>query len=147
MNTVTRLIAIVIIIAAAVGIPHLLKQGDDSGKEVGFTQSGEETIVAIHKPPRFVDLGTTSCAPCRVMLGVMEVLEQRYPEALQVDFINVQLDADSVKFYGIRAIPTQIFYSPDGQELFRHIGVMRADEIVAKWKTLGYDLDAPAEET
>lgn len=145
MNTVTRLIAIVIIIAAAIGIPHLLKTGDDGGKDLGSIQSSKETVVEVDLP-RFVDLGTTYCIPCRVMLGVMEVLEQQYPDSLQVEFVNVQLDESNLELYNVRAIPTQIFYSPEGQELFRHIGVMPADEVVAKWKALGYDLDASAKE-
>jgi len=90
--------------------------------------------------PRFLDLGTTTCAPCKVMLGVMEELRQRFPGSLIVDFINVNLDSGAMDSYGLRAIPSQIFFAPDGTELFRHTGVMRADDIVAKWAELGFPL-------
>ena len=36
--------------------------------------------------------------------------------------------------YGIRVIPTQIFFAADGKELFRHEGFFSKEDIVAKWK-------------
>ncbi len=95
--------------------------------------------------PRFVDLGTTSCAPCKVMLAVMADLERRYPGAVQIEFVNVKDDPDKLDQFGVKVIPTQIFFSPEGKELFRHTGVYPVEAIVAKWKELGYDL-APRKE-
>ncbi|PLX84252.1 MAG: thioredoxin, partial [Desulfuromonas sp.] len=34
--------------------------------------------------------------------------------------------------------PTQIFYAPDGSELYRHTGFYGREEILAKWQELGY---------
>ena len=39
--------------------------------------------------------------------------------------------------YGIRMIPTQIFYDAAGKELFRHEGFFGKEEILAKWKEYG----------
>lgn len=91
--------------------------------------------------PRFVDVGTTTCAPCRVMLGVMEELEARCPDTLKVEFVHTGEDPEAAERLGIRAIPTQLFYAPDGKELFRHTGVMRAGDVVAKWAELGFALE------
>ncbi len=38
-------------------------------------------------------------------------------------------------------IPTQIFYAADGKELFRHTGFYGREEILGKWKELGYEFD------
>jgi thioredoxin 1 len=92
--------------------------------------------------PRFVDLGTTSCAPCKVMLGVMKELEAQYASALLIEFVNVHDQPAAMDTYGINVIPTQIFFAPDGKELFRHVGVMRAEAVVSKWSELGYPLVA-----
>ncbi len=39
-------------------------------------------------------------------------------------------------------IPTQIFYDADGKERFRHVGFFGKDDILAKWKELGVNLNA-----
>ncbi len=93
--------------------------------------------------PRFVDVGTTSCAPCKVMMGVLAELEARYPDSLKVEFINSHDNPDVAEKLNITAIPSQMFYSPGGQEIFRHAGVMRTDAVVAKWKELGLILPEP----
>lgn len=90
--------------------------------------------------PRFVDLGTTTCAPCKVMLGVMAEFEQRYPGALIVEFIDVQRHPEEAERFGVQVIPSQIFYDGNGRELYRHTGVFPTDAIAAKWAELGYRL-------
>ena len=40
--------------------------------------------------------------------------------------------------YGIRVIPTQIFFDPQGKELFRHEGFFSKDDILETWRRLGY---------
>jgi thioredoxin 1 len=94
--------------------------------------------------PRLVDLGATACIPCKVMAGILEDLKRDFPGRLQVEFINVNEQPEVAKPYGVQLIPTQIFISASGHELFRHTGVYSEKDIVAKWKDLGVDLDAPA---
>ena len=123
----------VIIAVSVVAIPLLLK-----GNRV---ESGSRRTDAAL--PRFVDLGTTTCPPCRVMLGVMEELKKKYPDEMIVEFVNVQEKPEEVSRYGIRVIPAQIFYDPSGKELYRHIGVFRTEEIIEKWADLGFRFEPP----
>ncbi len=46
------------------------------------------------------------------------------------------------KQYGIRVMPTQVFFDATGKERFRHEGFISKDDILAKWKELGVDLSA-----
>ncbi len=94
--------------------------------------------------PRFVDIGTTTCAPCRVMLGVMGELDERFAGQMVVEFLNTHDRPGDAAKLGITTIPTQIFYAPDGRELFRHVGVIRTEEIAAKWAELGFPLKPTA---
>ena len=66
--------------------------------------------------------------------------ERRYAGRLEVRIVDVFEDRASTERHGIRIIPTQVFFGPGGQELFRHEGVISKDLIVAKWKELGHDL-------
>jgi thioredoxin 1 len=132
----------VIIVIGVVAVPLFLKS---KGSAMTTAPEGvQSSLPAIGAPaaskalPRFVDLGTTTCAPCKVMLGVMAELEQKYPGVMTIEFVNVQEQPDAAQRYGIQTIPSQIFYAPDGRELYRHVGVFRAEAIIAKWAELGF---------
>ncbi|WP_419714898.1 thioredoxin family protein [Fundidesulfovibrio soli] len=69
-----------------------------------------------------VDLGAKSCIPCKMMIPVMDALEKDYAGKAAIIFIDVWENPEQGKKYGLRAIPTQIFYDRDGKETYRHEG-------------------------
>ncbi|MDO9069135.1 MAG: thioredoxin family protein [Deltaproteobacteria bacterium] len=91
------------------------------------------------KLPRMVDLGAGKCIPCKMMAPILDKLEKDLAGKLEVVFIDVWQNADEGSKYKIRVIPTQIFYSPEGKELFRHEGFYSREDILAKWKELGFE--------
>ncbi len=104
--------------------------------------------VAAAKLPKLLDLGATKCIPCKMMAPILEKLKKEYTGRLEVGFIDVWQNPDAAKQHKIDLIPTQIFYSDSGNELFRHVGFYGRDDILAKWKELGVDLSrkpAPAD--
>jgi thioredoxin 1 len=100
-----------------------------------------EVVEPVKKLPRLVDLGADKCIPCKMMMPVLRELDTKYKGKLQVEFYDVWKDPAPGQQYGIRVIPTQIFLSPDGKELFRHEGFFSKEDILAKWKKLGFDLN------
>ena len=97
---------------------------------------------APEKPlPRLVDLGAGKCIPCKKMAPILEELKKEYAGRLEVEFIDVWKNPDAGKKYGIKLIPTQIFYDASGKELFRNQGFLGKDDILAKWKELGVRLN------
>ena len=96
--------------------------------------------VAARPLPRLVDLGAGKCIPCKAMAPILEGLKAEYAGRMEVQFIDVWKDPDAARPYGIRMIPTQIFYGADGKELARHEGFMAKDEILAQWKAVGVSL-------
>jgi thioredoxin 1 len=70
--------------------------------------------------PRLVDLGAGKCIPCKRMAPILETLKVDYAGAVDVQFIDVWQSPDAGKPYGIRLIPTQIFFDRTGRERFRH---------------------------
>lgn len=98
--------------------------------------------VAEQKLPRLLDLGAKKCIPCKMMAPILAELTQEYAGRMEVEFIDVWQDAAAGGKYGIRSIPTQIFYSPEGKELFRHEGFLSKQDILAKWSELGYAFPA-----
>lgn len=90
--------------------------------------------------PRLVDLGAKKCIPCKQMIPVLGALTSEYAGRLEVVFIDVWENRAAGKEYGIRLIPTQIFYDASGKELFRHEGYWSKEAILAKFEELGVDL-------
>lgn len=134
----TKTIFAVVIVSAVLAIPLMLKSSRAKGPAQSSTVAVQKPATSSNGLPRFVGLGSTTCAPCKVMLGVMSELEQKYVGAMVIEFINAEQYPEQAERYGIRIIPSQIFYGPDGRELYRHTGVIRTEEIVAKWAELGF---------
>ena len=92
--------------------------------------------------PALIDLGSDKCVSCKMMLPVIEELRIEFAGKLQVDFLDVRKYPELSDMYGIKLIPTQIFYDASGKELFRHEGFYSADDILARWKVFGVELAA-----
>lgn len=131
-------ILIVVVLIAAVGVAVVIRRNP----------SGPEQMPDEYKPekllgkglPTLVDLGSDQCQACKLMNPVIEELKAEYAGQLQVNFLDARKYSQLSKLYGIKLIPTQIFYDASGKELFRHEGFYSKDDILAKWKELGVDL-------
>ncbi|MFC1462634.1 organomercurial lyase [Verrucomicrobiota bacterium] len=97
---------------------------------------------AAEKRPKLLDLGAKKCIPCKLMAPILDALEKEYKGKLDVEFIDVweRKNKKKAKEYGIRVIPTQVFLSAEGKELWRHEGFISKDGILEKWAELGVEL-------
>jgi thioredoxin 1 len=91
--------------------------------------------------PRLVDVGADKCVPCKAMAPILENLRQEYAGRLRVDFIDAWKYPDRAAPFNVYGIPTQIFFDPSGRELFRHVGFISKEEILATWQRLGFSLN------
>ena len=87
--------------------------------------------------PKLVDLGAGKCIPCKMMVPILEEFQEEYQGKFDAVFIDVWENKSAGEQYGIRVIPTQIFFDADGKELFRHEGFFSKEDILGKWKELG----------
>jgi len=86
-----------------------------------------------------VDLGAHKCIPCKMMAPIIEKLKEEYKGKAAILFIDVWEHREEAPKYGIRAIPTQIFYAKSGEEVYRHEGFMNKESIVAELQKLGVE--------
>jgi thioredoxin 1 len=75
-----------------------------------------------------------------MMAPILEDLTETKSDYFEVIFYDVYEDRSKAREFGIRAIPTQIFFSAQGEELFRHEGYYSRKQILDKWRDLGIDL-------
>jgi len=122
-----------IVLFAAAGAIRFQFFSDDTGSAA--TESHEARDVPVKGMVTMVDLGANACIPCKMMAPIMAKVEKKYKGKAAVIFIDVWKDQAPAKRFGIRAIPTQIFFDKKGSEVYRHEGFMseaNIDRIFAK---------------
>ena len=82
------------------------------------------------------DLGSTTCIPCKMMEPVLAALKKQYAGQAAVIFIDINKDRAAARKFGLRAIPTQIFFDKDGKERWRHEGFLDQKSAAAKLDAL-----------
>jgi len=94
-------------------------------------ESSKVPTVPVKGMVTMVDIGAKKCIPCKMMAPIMEELEKEYAGKAAIIFIDVWEHREQGEKFGIRAIPTQIFYDKDGKEVYRHEGFLEKEHIVA----------------
>jgi thioredoxin 1 len=84
-----------------------------------------------------VDLGANRCIPCKMMAPILNKMEKQYAGRAAIVFLDVWVDPQPAEYFRIRTIPTQIFFNKKGEEVYRHEGFMREEEIVGMLEKLG----------
>jgi thioredoxin 1 len=83
-----------------------------------------------------IDLGH-GMRPRKMMAPILEKLKKAYTGKAAIIFIDVWKNIDPARQYGIRAIPTQIFFDAGGREVHRHEGFMSEKDIVGQLNRMG----------
>lgn len=108
-----------------------------SGFPAGLAGAGTIPQVPADGMVTLVDLGAHKCIPCKMMAPILKKLKAKYQDQAAIVFIDVWENRDQAKKYGIRSIPTQIFYNENGKEVFRHVGFMSEKDIVKQLEKMG----------
>ncbi|MCE5334901.1 MAG: thioredoxin family protein [Desulfobacteraceae bacterium] len=86
-----------------------------------------------------VDIGAKKCIPCKMMLPILKELEEEYTSTgkAAIVFIDVWENPAVGHKFGIKSIPTQIFYDAEGKEVSRHEGFLDKNSIITRLETMG----------
>ena len=99
-----------------------------------ITNTNISDILASEKPV-LIDFWATWCGPCRVLSPTVDEIADEMGDKVTVAKCNVD-DADEIAAqFGIRNIPTLIFFK-DGQPAARMVGVVAKEDIVAQLEAL-----------
>ena len=135
-KTKMTIIAAAVLLAAAF-VWGLLQTGTET--QSGSRPASQETAAASPAPGEvaLLDLGADQCRPCKMMAPILEELKQAYEGRAEILFIDVWKNRDQAEKYGIQAIPTQIFFNEQGEEVRRHTGFMDKKAIVRNLSDMG----------
>jgi thioredoxin 1 len=126
---------ILLVVTAGVAAVAVVRQSRTPPADIEHGASA--TASAPARLPRMVDLGADKCIPCKEMAPILVELRKEYAGRATIEFIDVWKSPAAGEPYGVRIIPTQIFFDRDGKEVWRHEGFLPKAEIVAKLKELG----------
>ncbi len=87
--------------------------------------------------PVLVDFGANSCLPCRELRPVLKEIAAEYSEKAKILVIDVYKYQNLAREYKVLMLPTLVFFDSSGKEVFRNVGVMEKEKIVAKLKEIG----------
>jgi|GEM_PF-3215137 len=93
-----------------------------------------------YKPPMIVKLGRDNCIPCIEMNKILDEVRAIVGDKAIVKIIDIQLEPGAPDQYGIRVIPTEIFFDGDGKEIYRVEGVIQKDEVLSWLRKGGGEL-------
>ncbi|MCF8026314.1 MAG: thioredoxin family protein [Desulfobacteraceae bacterium] len=137
--TIKRIVLAVSLIVAALAFWGLLQNGTAFQSD---SRSASQEIQGESPAPgkvTMLDLGADKCRPCKMMAPILEELEKAYEDRAEIIFIDVWKNREVAKKYGIRAIPTQIFFNEEGEEVKRHTGFMDKETIIKNLSALGIE--------
>jgi thioredoxin 1 len=116
------------------------KKENAEAKKVSSVTSN--SVISNEKLPKMVDFWSPTCPPCRKMLPILEELHLEYGQSFTIVKIDTSLPENrTISIENkIQYIPTQIFYDENGKLLDRHVGFYSKEDILNKWKELGYEM-------
>jgi thioredoxin 1 len=120
---------------ATYATPGMAKSGVDDQR----TGPGAESGAPAAGVPRIVDLGKGECIPCKMMAPILEELTEEYRGRVVIEVIDIGDKPESVKEYGMRVMPTQVFFDAHGDEVWRHEGFLGKEAIIEKLNEMGVE--------
>ena len=87
--------------------------------------------------PSVIQFDAATSPTGAMMLPFLEGLQKKYPETLNVVFVNLGEEQILGARYGIREAPTQVFYDKSGKEISRNAGTFSEEELAQQVAKIG----------
>ena len=99
-----------------------------SGKVVVITDTEFDSTVLQSDKPVVLDFWAEWCQPCKMLSPTVEEIAGEYEDTIKVGKLNVDDNPNTATKYGIRGIPTLLFFK-GGKVVQQLVGVKSKSEI------------------
>ena len=82
-----------------------------------------------------VDFSATRCGPCRMLAPIVDELADEYAGRIFVAKADVEEAVESAERFGIRSVPTILFFK-NGEKVDQTIGAMPRAKLVERFEAL-----------
>ncbi|MCW3102069.1 MAG: thioredoxin [Bacteroidetes bacterium] len=100
-----------------------------------ITDANFEELVAKSDKPVLLDFWAEWCGPCRMVGPVVEELSKDYADRAVVGKVDVDANSNISSMFGIRNIPTILFFK-NGEVVDKQVGAVPKAVLDAKLKAL-----------
>lgn len=87
--------------------------------------------------PILLEFGRGWCIPCKYMKPILEDTAKAFNGRAIVTTVDMDANRDLVRDFGIKAMPTQVFLTPDGKEFSRNLGTIEREQIAEIFAKMG----------
>lgn len=98
---------------------------------IAVNDTNFEELVLNAGKPALVDFWAEWCGPCKMMLPIVEEVATEYADKLVVAKVDVDNCQAIAMKYGIRNIPTILFFK-DGVVVDKQVGAVQKSALIAK---------------
>lgn len=102
---------------------------------IAVNDSNFEEVVLKAEHPVLVDFWAEWCGPCKMMLPIVEELSNDYDGRITVAKVDVDSSPGISAKYGIRNIPTILFFK-NGEVVDKQVGAVPKTALAAKIDSL-----------
>ncbi len=99
-----------------------------AGKVVTVSDEEFDSSILNGEKPSLIDFWAEWCQPCKMLAPTVEELAGEYEDKILVGKLNVDDNPQTATKYGIRGIPTLLFFK-NGQVVQQLVGVKSKAEI------------------
>lgn len=117
----------------------LIALANTTGTSASEEQGYDVNDLPVKGMVTMIDLGRKTCTQCKMMAPILEKLKIKYKGKAAIVFINLLEDPEQKYRFRLKALPTQIFFNPEGEEVFRHTGFMGEKAIAEQLKKMGVE--------
>lgn len=97
--------------------------------------SNFDNLVMQAERPVVVDFWATWCGPCRMISPIVDQMAEKFAGKVDIFKCNVDDSSDAPSKFGIRNIPTILFFK-NGEMVDRHVGAISQADLEKKIESL-----------
>lgn len=132
-----RKVCVVVIAGLILASAAFISTGDAAEPKISIQ------ALTAKRVPILLEFGRGWCKPCKYMKPILDDMARAYSGKAIITTVDMDVNADLVRNFRIRMMPTQVFLTPDGKEFWRNEGTLEREHIMQVFSKMG--VPAPAQ--